>query len=150
MRNGYTLIELVLVIAIVVILATFGFGSYSEYRAKGRDTARIADIVKIGLAIDMYYEVCREYPATFAVSAGNGCPSGTTLGSYLPSIPTDPLGASYSYSTSGAGNGHDAYVARTELESEHAVLADDIDGATHDGASLDCTDAPQSYYCIGS
>jgi prepilin-type N-terminal cleavage/methylation domain-containing protein len=149
-HNGYTLIELVLVIAIVSVLATLGFGSYSDYRAKGRDAVRVGDLGKIELAIDMYYETCREYPAALAVTANNGCPSGTTLGSYIPSLPTDPLGASYTYSTSGAGNGHDAYVTRVELELQHVVLIDDIDGATHDGVSLDCADTTDLYYCIGS
>jgi hypothetical protein len=104
----------------------------------------------MSFAVDRYYETCREYPATLTVGANNGCPSGTTLGTFIPSIPTDPLGASYTYGTSGSGNGYDAYVARAELERSHAVLTDDLDGNTHDGASLACDDSAQLYYCVGS
>ena len=150
MRKGFTLIELLVVIALIGILGTLGLGSYEDSRAKGRDASRVADMGSLTLALERYYEACREYPATLAVSASNGCPSGTTLGSFTPSIPTDPAGTAYGYATSGAGNGYDAYVLRATLERGHAVLADDIDGSTHDGVSLACDDTSAFYYCLGS
>ena len=148
--NGFTLIELALVIGLISLLAVFGFGSYEESRAKGRDAARVADMGPLTIALERYYETCREYPATLVATASNGCPSGTTLGSFIPSIPTDPAGAAYGYATSGAGSGYDAYLLRATLEASHAVLADDIDGSAHDGVNLACDDTPTPYYCLGS
>jgi len=148
--QGMSLIEVLSVIAIIGILVTITFSSMDEHRAKGRDTARAADLESINLTLMRYYEACRGYPASLDAFANNGCPSGTTLGTFIASIPTDPLGDTYSYSTSGAGAGHDAYVVRAELETNHAVLADDIDGSSHDGVALGCDDSPQYYYCLGS
>jgi len=148
--RGLSFIEVLIVIAIIGLLASFALYGISASREKGRDNARIADLERIHLSLMRYYEACREYPATLDVSAGSGCPSGTTFGSFIPTIPTDPLGASYSYSTSGAGNGYDAYIVRAELETNHVVLIDDLDGSSHAGAALACDDSPNCYYCIGS
>ena len=124
--------------------------SVTEFRERGRDATRIADVERINLSLMRYYEACREYPASLDVSASNGCPSGTTLGTYIPSIPVDPLGASYTYGTSGAGSGYDAYVIRAELEQVNSVLVDDIDGSSHEEVAVACDDSPQLYYCVGS
>ena len=152
MRNNeraFSLIEVLIVVAIIGTLASIVMYGITGSREKGRDTARIADLETLNLSLLRYFEACREYPSALTTTANNGCPSGTTLGSFIPAIPADPLGASYGYSTSGAGNGYDAYVVRAELETGHAVLVDDVDGSTNDGVTLECDDSPQFYYCIG-
>jgi type IV pilus assembly protein PilA len=40
-QSGFTLIELMVVMAIIAILATAGLTAYSNYRKKARDTARL-------------------------------------------------------------------------------------------------------------
>ena len=46
-QSGFTLIELMVVMAIIAILATAGLSAYTGYIKKARDTTRIADIQAI-------------------------------------------------------------------------------------------------------
>ena len=50
-QSGFTLIELMVVMAIIAILATAGLSAYSWYIKKSRDTERIADINAINKII---------------------------------------------------------------------------------------------------
>ena len=43
-QSGFTLIELMVVMAIIAILATAGLSAYTGYIKKARDTTRMADI----------------------------------------------------------------------------------------------------------
>lgn len=53
-NSGFTLVELMVVMAIIAILATAGISQYSKFIGKARDTARIADIRAIETAIISY------------------------------------------------------------------------------------------------
>lgn len=143
---AFTLVEVLIVIAIVGILASAVLGSMSTPRINARDKTRITDLKRLSLELDMYKSACREYPDMLSLSIANGCPTGTTLESFLHATPTDPLGVEYGYATSGAGL---SYVLRTTMESDNAALVSDLDGVTNNGVSLDCTDSPTRYYCVG-
>lgn len=88
MKKGFTLIELMVSIAIIGILTAVVFGSINASRIKTRDNNRIASMKEIELALALYYDVNRAYPPA----------SGTSIGAlnilvsekYLPSLPTDP------------------------------------------------------------
>jgi type IV pilus assembly protein PilA len=43
-QSGFTLIELMVVMAIIAILATAGLSAYGGYLKKARDSTRIADL----------------------------------------------------------------------------------------------------------
>jgi prepilin-type N-terminal cleavage/methylation domain-containing protein len=86
-KRGFTLIELMVVIAIIGLLATIITASLSTARAKGRDAKRIADIKTIQTALDLYYNDNYKYPTALSSLVPN----------YLPVMPTDP-----SYSVTSA------------------------------------------------
>lgn len=50
-QSGFTLIELMVVMAIIAILATAGLSAYTGYIKKARDTTRIADLSAINTII---------------------------------------------------------------------------------------------------
>jgi prepilin-type N-terminal cleavage/methylation domain-containing protein len=96
-KNAFTLAELLIVIAIIGIFTAVLFGSIGSARAKARDNRRITDVKQIQLALAVYFDVNRQYPA------GNDASALQVLVNqkYMPELPTDPrTGAQYEYTSS--------------------------------------------------
>ena len=84
--QGFTLIELMVVISIIAILATIGLFSIRNAQASARDAKRTAAITGIQVALERYYSDTQLYPNTDCAGVI------TTLASYLGATPVDPLG----------------------------------------------------------
>jgi len=61
-NRGFTLIELMVVIAIIGLLASVVLTSVSFARAKTRDARRLSDVRQIQIALDLYYDKYGVYP----------------------------------------------------------------------------------------
>lgn len=89
---GFTLVEILIVLAIVAILASIAQGAYSRYREKSRVTQAVTDIGAIAVAIKMYEIEERQLPPNLAaVRAGDRL---------------DPWGRPYQYFDLGAQKGN--------------------------------------------
>lgn len=88
MKKAFTLVELLVVLAVIGILTSIVIASTVASRAKANDTRRIADMKEIQLGLALYYDVNKVYPASLSVLATQ---------KYLPAIPTDPVSGSYEY-----------------------------------------------------
>lgn len=98
-KIGFTLIEILVVIALIGILAGVLLVSLQGVRASARDAQRKADLETIQSALEIYKSTCGKYPTslTSGGSALKGCgASGTTI--FLSSVPKDPLQKNYTYS----------------------------------------------------
>ena len=87
-RRGFTLLELLIVIAIIGILTAMGTVSYSTAQKRARDSKRQADLKAIQNAFEQYYSKNKgSYPSSCSISS-----------EYLPGgMQTDPkTGSSYS------------------------------------------------------
>lgn len=54
-KNGFTLIEFLLVAALIAILMTMGFSSYGKSLSRGRDSKRLTDMQEVQKGFELYY-----------------------------------------------------------------------------------------------
>jgi prepilin-type N-terminal cleavage/methylation domain-containing protein len=85
-KKGFTLVELLVVVAIIGILAAVSVVSLNTARARARDSRRVADVRQIQTALELYYNDMGTYPA--AVAPGGEIKAGNTV--YMSQIPTPP------------------------------------------------------------
>lgn len=70
-RNGFSLIELLVVVAIIAILAAVLFPVFTQARLRGRVAQVHSDLRQIGTAIEMYKEDFRGLPPVRSSCMGN-------------------------------------------------------------------------------
>ena len=61
-KLAFTFIELLIVIAIIGILASFSAVSLQGARGRARDAKRVSDISQIQIALELYFNDYSEYP----------------------------------------------------------------------------------------
>lgn len=150
-KKGFTLVELMVVIAIIALLTSIITSSLFGSRAKARDAKRISDIGQLQLTLAIFFDRCKQYPATLTLGANNGCPAGITLQSYTSSIPIAIDGSAYDYTVDT--NSYTNYVLHTKLESTNEVIKDSLSNTSKPSfaSGFNCYDST-SYpleYCLG-
>ena len=95
-KNGFSLIELIVVVTIIMVVSMVGLVSFSGSNQKARDSRRMADMEKIRIGLEMARQTGATYPARIEVL--------TTL-SIMSAIPLDPkTGTTYPYIRSATSN----------------------------------------------
>ncbi len=75
-QSGYTLIELMVVVALVGIISAIAYPTYQDYIATTYATNAVGDLKLCALAMDRYYSEGFTYAgATAGTGAGNTCNS---------------------------------------------------------------------------
>ena len=116
LQAGFTIIELLIVIAIIGILATLVLTNFQGAQAKGRDTVRKNDINSIYQKLEEFYNEKGSYPNTDLVAATfPGIDAGALLDSdgasivstfaiaATPTVPTLTTTNEYAYVAYGDG-----------------------------------------------
>jgi prepilin-type N-terminal cleavage/methylation domain-containing protein len=122
-NRGFTLIEMLVVIAIIMILAGIVVTNFTSAKAKSRDAKRISDIAQIQLALEQYFDRCNEYPSATGnqIYVSSTCKSGGIDVKFSPdfisALPTPPSNNTnkYEYYVNHSTEATD-YVLYTVLE----------------------------------
>lgn len=106
-RNGFTIVELLIVVVVIAILATITIIAYTGIQTRARDSSRDAAAKNIRNALEMYKTDNNEmYPNGCGV-INNGCNSSglasLLVPKYISSLPSDPLSGTTIDYVVGAG-----------------------------------------------
>ena len=80
--RGFTLIEVLIVVTLVVILASIGLATYTNSVRRSREAVLMEDLFRMRDAIDQYYADKNKYPPSLQDLVSDG---------YLRQIPKDPF-----------------------------------------------------------
>ncbi|HEX4104213.1 MAG TPA: prepilin-type N-terminal cleavage/methylation domain-containing protein [Candidatus Paceibacterota bacterium] len=125
-RQGFTLIEILIVVAIIAILASVVLVGLGPTQQAGRDSRRLSDLREVQNGLELYYNKCGYYPGGAVAASCAGVAhtadatwaamttalEGSAIG--VPTVPNDPTsGKTYFYGTDAGG---DSYVIAATLE----------------------------------
>jgi general secretion pathway protein G len=80
--RGFTMIELLVVMTLMVILATMGMTQYKASQTYAKEAVLKEDLFRLRDAIDQYYADKNQYPSTLDTLVSDG---------YLRKLPDDPF-----------------------------------------------------------
>jgi len=162
--KGFTLIEILVVVAIIGMLSAIILASLSASHARGRDAKRVSDLNQLRLALQLYYDANQNYPPGNGTVASKLGTLSNSNNNYISVLPTDPGGGSAAYEYMATPSGCDnsstmcsGYILAAQMESDPTSLNGyntsatptfDINGST--GNAHNCTQnaSPNFIYCV--
>ena len=114
--KGFTLIEVLIVVAIIGLLASIVLVGYGSFRSRGRDTRRVADLNEAQKGLELYYLKFQYYPAVAASDSWSSLKNSlVSAGIGVNNISNDPLAPNRTYKY-GASSDFQNYVLAATLE----------------------------------
>ena len=153
-RKGFTLIEMLIVIAVIAILSSAVLVGLGPVQRGARDSRRIADLRQVQNGLELYFSKCGYYPRSSAAAtcAGFGSAAadwaaltaaitGSNIG--VNKIPNDPSsGKTYFYGANAVGSSYVIVATLEDANNSALTSGDDADGSVF-GVNCD-----GSVYCI--
>jgi len=132
-ERGFTLIEMMIVVAIIAILVSILVPNFMRARAQAQTAACEANLKEIATALELYQTDHEAYPDVTALTdVTNTEPN---LGSYLRQTPIDPVAPTgfYQYETTGYDTGSATYTIVCPGSHDPATLTSisGTSGGTH-------------------
>lgn len=106
-QRGFTLLEMMVVVAIIAILAGILIPNFTRARAQAQTAACIGNMKTIATALELYYTDKQIYPAATRANIDSTFTT-TTMSGYLSQVPLDPAAgpAAYYMLTTVAASGN--------------------------------------------
>jgi prepilin-type N-terminal cleavage/methylation domain-containing protein len=163
-HSGFTLIEILIVVAIIAILSSVVLIGLGPTQKSGRDARRLSDLHEVQTGLELYYGKCGLYPS---LSVTNGaCPvcgydvgykdmskalTDSNIG--ISSVPQDPVsGHTYYY---GTDQNCSKYLLMAKLENrDNSVFVNYTAPSTSDfkgdfsDANINCSTSTTPNYCL--
>lgn len=133
-NKGFTLIEMLVVVAIIGLLSAVVVVGLTGAREKARDSRRVADLREIQNQLELDYDSSTGYPADIQgyLDAGSS------------ETPTDPQNNTYKYSAvdSDGNNFNESYEVGACVEN-----LDNISTNSVEGCSISCSGGEGTLFC---
>jgi general secretion pathway protein G len=157
-RKGFTLIEILIVVAIISILASVVLVGLGPTQQSGRDARRLSDIREVQTGLELYFSKCGFYPGSASCGGAGTAIDYTNMATALTgssigvsTVPNDPtVGKSYWYGTNAGGT---SYVLCTALENANNAAfinytLPSLTGFSGGDSAIDSVTVSSSTYCI--
>lgn len=114
-QKGFTLIEMLIVVAIIGILSAVILVGLGPTQRTGRDARRLADLKQVQTALELYFQKEGQYPNANSWTDLRNALKNAQIG--VSDIPNDPTkGQDYLYSVNSPGS---SYVLGAKLEDKN-------------------------------
>jgi len=128
-KSGFTLIEMLVVIAIIAILSGVVIVGVNGFQSRARDTRSIADIKNIQNYLELYFNSCGRYPGGPSCAAGDPASWSDLVTAMSPlmgasKFPQSQTVNSYCYGVTSDGLN---YVIGSVLENGNSVTKENVD-----------------------
>ncbi|MBP6868685.1 MAG: prepilin-type N-terminal cleavage/methylation domain-containing protein [Candidatus Pacebacteria bacterium] len=154
-NKGFTLVELLIVIAIIGILSSVVLSSLNTARLKARDARRVADFKSVSLAMELYKDSFGAYPGSNALYPDSKAQfdqmaQQLVTAGFLSSVPKDPVDNStykYQFYYYGPGGAPGAIIV-SYLESVSATTVGPLNSCRPFTTNWCSYTQPSSAYCL--
>lgn len=123
-QQGFTLIELMIVVAIIGILATIGYPNYRDYVLRSENALAQSAMVELSVALERYY------------SENNSYKDAASNISYAKTIPSNGINITHDLELSIAENGTGYTITTTHKKDTTSVYSLSSTGERRKGVVL--------------